>query len=451
MATRTPDKATENRQETQKSGLLQAVSKDVQGVEQKAQPVIGFWTKFNNDWAMTFASALAYNLLMAIFPIAIALLAILGLVVGLLNHQAYVQLATTITNSLPSSVSGPLHDTLLKQEHQLAAESIILAVIGVVLAIFNGSRLFVLIEGCFGIIYHIRQRAAIKQNLMALGMLLLFVILIPIMVVASSLPTFAVTILQRTPLGHLPGSGVVLTLGGIIGSLIASFLLFEAIYIIVPNQHISIRNSWLGALVAAVLLQVYLTLYPLYAAHFITGYAGSISSFIILLIFFYYFAVILFLGAEVNAYFAEGVKTTPTDLVSLVHISTSHLPKSQQDQEQQAAASHKQQAPGDVAAKTHVDDTVKSSGRGASTPGSTNSSQQPQQMTAANSTKAMPQDRQELERERHELAKERQKARKAQQAATPSKIGTAMAAVAGTALAFVIEWIQLRRRTPQRK
>ena len=41
------------------------------------------------------------------------------------------------------------------------------------------------------------------------------------------------------------------------------------------------------------------------------------------MIFFYYFAVILLLGAEVNAFFLEGLRATPGDLVTLVHDTAS--------------------------------------------------------------------------------------------------------------------------------
>ena len=78
--------------------------------------------------------------------------------------------------------------------------------------------------------------------------------------------------------------------------------MFEAIYFIVPNQRISWRNSWRGAVVASILLNVFLVAFPFYVAHFLGGYAGQIGFAVILLIFFYYFAVILLLGADVNAY-----------------------------------------------------------------------------------------------------------------------------------------------------
>jgi len=269
---------------------------------------------------MNFSAALAFNLLMAIFPIAIALLVILGLILGNLNPQAYSNVVSQLMHAFPGTLSskGVIDSITI----QLKRDSGILGVIAVILAIFNGSRLFILIEGCFGIIYHVRQRKMIRQNLMAIGMLFLFIILIPIMVFASSLPTLALTVLQHTSLSGIFSNGVVVTVIGILSGLIASYILFQAIYLVVPNQRISFRHSWLGAVVASVLMEIYLTLFPLYVSHFLTGYAASISSVIILLIFFYYFAVILLLGAEVNAFFSEHVKATQTNIVTMVYLST---------------------------------------------------------------------------------------------------------------------------------
>jgi hypothetical protein len=285
-------------------------------------------------------------------------------------------------------------------------------------------------EGIFGIIYHVRQRTVIKQNLMAFGMLLLFIVLIPIMAFASALPAIVLSI--------LPGNSLIPFLGGILGVLIASYILFQAIYIVVPNQHISFRNSWLGALVAAIALDIYLTLFPLYVQHFLSsGPAASLGTAIFLLIFFYYFAVILLLGAQVNAFFAEGIKATPVDLVSLVHITTSHLPKTEEDKEQQAAVSHKDAPIGTTATKTHVDDTVANSDlkayasiTNAATPAPNRQEQQAPADPA---------------QDRHET-KEEHKTRPKQ---TTSRLWTAIEAIAGTSLAFVVELVRMRRRKLQ--
>ncbi|HEY6407228.1 MAG TPA: hypothetical protein VIY29_07165, partial [Ktedonobacteraceae bacterium] len=63
--------------------------------------------------------------------------------------------------------------------------------------------------------------------------------------------------------------------------------------------------------------------FPYYIQHFLSGLAAAIGSVVILLIFFYYFAMILFLGAEMNAYFAEGIMTN-FDLVTLVSTKTAN-------------------------------------------------------------------------------------------------------------------------------
>src|SRR6266702_3382216 len=259
-----------------------------------------FITKFNNYWSLNTAAALAYNLQMAIIPIAIATLAILGLVIGTLNAQAYNQMENQLFQAIPGITSA--HSVLDAALLQLKKSAGLLSIIAIVFAIFNGSRLFILMESCFDIIYRLRQRAPLWQNLMAIGMLLLFIVLIPIMVIAAAVPALVLSFLKATPLGQIPYIGIIFTLGGILGGLVASWIFFQCIYIVVPNQPINLRRSWLGAVVAAVLLQIYL---------------------FILLIFFYYFAIILLLGAEVNAFFLEGLRATPGDLVTLVHATAS--------------------------------------------------------------------------------------------------------------------------------
>ena len=411
----------------------QDVKKAAQTAEKDVKPLQQFLTKFNNDWVMNFSAALAYNLLMAIFPIAIAVLVILGLVLNHLNHQAYNNVVTQLMNAFPGTLSSKgVIDSI---NMQINRDSGILGIFAIVLAIFNGSRLFILIEGCFGIIYHVRQRKVIRQNLMAIGMLILFIILIPVMVFASSLPTIAVTVLQHTSLSGLFSNGFVAFLIGILGGLIASYILFQAIYLVVPNQHISFRHSWLGSVVAAVLMELYLTLFPLYVSHFLTGYAASISTVIILLIFFYYFAVILLLGAEVNAFFSEKVKATPTDIVSMVHITTSHLPKSPEDREQQAAQSHKESTSARVAKDTHLDDSVSGNNNNTFKMNTRSSSQtaRQSQLQAAAPVSAY---------DEHQSKKPGQERTKG-----PSKLVPILEAVTGTALAFCVELFYRRKRT----
>ena len=321
------------------SEAKQTAEKDVKSLQ-------AFWTKFNNDWVFNFASGLAFNLITAIFPILIAVIGIAGIIFGRIDPSIQQYLITHIEQLFPPQISsanilGPVLTTLSKNAGTLL-------IFAILIAIFGGSRLFVSLEGYFDIIYHTRPRDLIPQNIMALAMLLLFVILIPLMVFASTIPALVQSILKATPVSQIPGNGFIFTALGILTAFFIAWILFEAIYIVVPNQHIRFRNSWRGAVVAAIALAIYLYLFPFYVTHFLSNDTGQVGFVLILLFFFYYFAVILLLGAEINAFFAEGIQATPDNLAVMLHQLTSHLPASKKDMQEQATPSHKNVEPKDI-------------------------------------------------------------------------------------------------------
>ena len=317
----------------------------------------GFFDKFNNDWVMSFASALAFNLITAILPILIAIVAIVGFTYGRLDPSAEAQLLDHLGQIFPSS--GAFLKLAFASLNKSAG---ILSVIAILLAVFGGSRLFISMEGYFDIIYHVRPRGIIKQNIMALVMLLIFIVLTVPMVLAASIPTFIITILKDFSLNELVGNDVInflFWMFGILVSLFISWILFESVYIVVPNQRISFRHSWLGAVVAAVLLQIYLQFFPFYTAHFLGSYTGNIALAVVLLLFFYYFAVILLIGVEINAYYAEGIQSTPDSLAVIVHKYTSHLATSEEAAQAQAAPSHSGVEPKEIVPESTADQQQK--------------------------------------------------------------------------------------------
>ncbi len=52
----------------------------VQTAERSFKSIRNFVTKINNDWMLGFASGIAFNLLVAIIPITIALIALVGFI-----------------------------------------------------------------------------------------------------------------------------------------------------------------------------------------------------------------------------------------------------------------------------------------------------------------------------------------------------------------------------------
>ncbi|MEO8971245.1 MAG: YihY/virulence factor BrkB family protein [Ktedonobacteraceae bacterium] len=311
-----------------------------------------FLKKISNDWVLGFAAGLAFDLLAAIFPIFIALISIFGLFVGRLDANAKNVLINNIQNVFPPPLN---HENLLQPALNAINSSVgFLGVIAVLTAIVAGSGLFVSLEGYLDIFYHIPTRNLIQQYIMAILMLLFFLVLIPVMVFGATLPALVLSLLRATSMNAIPGIGLLFSLGGILIGLVVSWVFFVVIYIVVPNQRISFRHSWRGALAAAIAVQVYLILFPLYVTHFFASDSGTAGFAVILLFFFFYFAVILLIGAEVNAFFAQDIRVTPDNIAAMVHDLTSHLPTSEKAMHEQATFSHKDQEPKEILSQSEA-------------------------------------------------------------------------------------------------
>jgi membrane protein len=284
--------------------------------------IMGFISKFNYDWVLSLASGLAFNLMVAIIPFIIAILALAGFIFGGLNPSIQEQLIQQIQQIFPPPI--PSQEIIGLALNTLNQDAGVLGIIAIVMAIIGGSGLFVAMEGQLDIIYQIRTRDIIRQYIMAFGMLLVFVILAPLMLFANSIPGVLHSFAQKTSLSQtqIVSSGFGFDLLTIFCGFLATWVLIEIIYLVVPNQHISFRESWFGALLAAVATQAYLQLFPFYVTHFLSGYTGTVGFAIIFIFFFYYFAVILLGGAEVNAFYAQGKRAIPENMAGLVHAIT---------------------------------------------------------------------------------------------------------------------------------
>ena len=119
------------------------------------------------------------------------------------------------------------------------------------------------------IVYRLPERTFLKQNILAVGMLFTFIILIPIMIAASSAPAALLGIIP----GGLGRFGAFLA--GMLASFAAAFILFESIYWLVPNKKMSFKVTWCGALVAAIGLEIFIILFPFYVSQFMGNYSGK--------------------------------------------------------------------------------------------------------------------------------------------------------------------------------
>jgi membrane protein len=285
-------------------------------LRQWAAPLIAFWTKINNDWIFNWSAALAYTLLTSILPILLVILAIGGFILGTLSHYSVEQLRSTLAGGLPGGSGGAGGQIVNAALMQLNRNAGFFLIVGVLGAIIAGSGLFLSLESVFGIVFRLRGRDPVRQRIMATSMVLLYVVLVPIMVLASLLPSAllgALHISQQNP----EGAFLIQALGLLVG-LASAIVLFGSIYYVVPNRRMRFGEVWPGTIVGAVLLVLYQMAFPFYESLFLRDSSSTIVGVVVvIIIFFYYLAFILLLGAEINS-MALGLRPTTKSLSALL-------------------------------------------------------------------------------------------------------------------------------------
>ena len=279
--------------------------------EKAAGDATTFFAKINADWIFTWSGTLAYSFLTSIFPLMLVILAIAGLLLGALSPATYHSLENSIAGALPSGIGHTIVSAAITSLQRNAG---VILIIGVITAIFGGSRLFVAIENAFGAVLRLHPRSFIQQNLVAILMTLVFAVGGPLLFLAGIIPTLALKSLSSAAPSALT-SFIVQVIGLAIGFLVAA-VLFGAIYVVMPNQKVDWHDVWKGSVVAAALLVVYELLFPIYESFLLhPGNYGSLAGFaILLLVFFYYLSFILLLGVEINAW-QQGQRTATDELV----------------------------------------------------------------------------------------------------------------------------------------
>jgi membrane protein len=273
-----------------------------QAKQPRPRQVISYATdlifKIANDCTMNLVSMVAFSVLTSFVPLLLAIVLVLALLPGATDHVH--GFAAQINRVLPADVSKDANIAGLLSS--IKSASGILTIITSVGLLWGGTNLFGSIENAFAFIYRVKMRDLIPQKLLALIMVLLFTVLLPLSFVSSLVLGATTTTLGRIiPRGF---SGVLTTALGLAAGLFSLFLLFVAIYIIMPNRQVAWRHAWRGALFAALAQWIVDTLFPFYAAHFIGQHqygAATIGTVIITITWVWFFALVLLIGAQINA------------------------------------------------------------------------------------------------------------------------------------------------------
>ncbi len=295
----------------------------VQVVEKKVKPSEQLLLKCKEDWIVHLAQALSFSFLMTLVSLAYILLPIYSAILGTMNLHMQLLFTVRLDELFPAPLSTQVAQVFSKALDIFSQASPLAKLGTLLLAALLGSNLFSLMEACFDVIYHLPPRPFLRRHIVALGMLGLFVVLEPIIILAAIAPTLILSLAHVLTPGSITESNSLYLFASIIGSTILTLILFQSIYVLVPSRHINlrtigvhIRNSWRGTLIATGVLQLSFLFFHFYSSSSLSYYIGDLGLILIMLLYFYLFTLILLFGAEINAFFAEGIRVPQSDLIT---------------------------------------------------------------------------------------------------------------------------------------
>jgi YihY family inner membrane protein len=251
--------------------------------------------KFIADNGPNQAVLIAWNVLFSIFPLALAMATVLGLVLSSTGVKADAVYQTVLAIIPDDQGRAQALSGLAAIKHQ-SGLFFLVALAGF---IWSGSSLFGAMESAFDQIFKCPSRPFLRQKLMGVLMMVLFTILAGISIAASAV----LPLLQALPLvpASLTASATAYLLPPVIG-VVSGVLLFGLLYYVVPNRRRRLAEVWPGALLAGLAFYLLTLLFPLYL-HFNKGlnqYGASFAFLFVLMTFFYFLGLITMLGAELN-------------------------------------------------------------------------------------------------------------------------------------------------------
>ncbi|MBV8526731.1 MAG: YihY/virulence factor BrkB family protein [Candidatus Dormibacteraeota bacterium] len=241
----------------------------------------------------TYAVNIAWNTLFAFFPIILLISTTLTAIFGGgdIGNAIDQNIERVIPGDPGTEIVQALHSF-----HQATGPLLALSILGL---LWSGTALFGALEQGSNALYPAKPRSFVRQKLMGVVLIVVFTVLVALEVGSASALSF-VTSLPNAPGFVRSTESASLIQAGF--GLLDGLLLFGAIFVLVPNRRRRIRDVWPGALIAALLLEGFTLLFPLYfrLQHGFTTYGSTFALFFLLLTFAFWVAQITMLGGAVN-------------------------------------------------------------------------------------------------------------------------------------------------------
>jgi len=268
------------------------------------------YKEWKDDEASHLAASLSYYTAIAIAPLLVLLVTLVGWFYG--NDSAQMELIAQLQGMV-----GPQATEVVQTVIESADQPNVATVAGVlsfVTLLWGASNVFVQLQNSLNTIWGVESKpktillATIKERFLSFGMILVIGFLLLVSLILSAV----LSALSGAWHDWLPGMDFLWQTVNFLVSFGVTTLLFALIYKVLPDVQIKWRDVWVGATVTALLFTVGKWLLGIYLGYSSTSSAyGSAGSLIVLLIWIYYSAQIFFFGAEytqVYAYtYGEGV------------------------------------------------------------------------------------------------------------------------------------------------
>lgn len=254
----------------------------------------------NDDYLLDRASALAYNFILALFPLLLFLLAVFGISA---SHSAALQtdLFAYISQVLPPAAAQVISQTLQEVTKNAGNAKLTL---GILLTVwFASGGMSSMISGLNGV-YEVREsRSIVKVRLIALGLTIAISVLMLLAVVGVLAGGYVANVLG-SHYGLREATVIAWHVGQIIVALVFVIVSFSLIYYYGPDLE---EQHWYwitpGALIGVVLWVAASFAFRAYL-HFFNSYSktyGSLGAAMILLMWLYITGFSFLIGGEINA------------------------------------------------------------------------------------------------------------------------------------------------------
>ena len=261
---------------------------------------------FGEDNAMRLAAAMACYIMLALAPMLVVSLKVLVVFFRGNTHAIVEGQASHLIGPAGADAIKAMLENADKQSSGIAATVVSLAIV-----LFSASGVFVSLQDALNTIWEVKPKPNagwwqwFRKRFLSMGMVLgIAVLLMSSMVVTSVLTLVVDAIFGKEQTGVLANVAAFAT--DFVVTVAVAWALFMAVFKVLPDVKISWSDTWVGALVTAVLFklgQIGMALYFHYGSA--TSAYGAFGSIVAILLWAYYSSAIMFFGAEFTQVWAK--------------------------------------------------------------------------------------------------------------------------------------------------